>query len=323
MIMKKSEKSLARGLLLAACALSAGLFTACSQDAETDVPASGGTDVEVTATVSDMVGALTRTASGGLNTAETGFSAFSTSGASTDVAVKVDNGSGTYGDAYTYTLTGAKAISAPTPKPQFPGTVTSVSVYGWYPANSGSQTFTVSTDQTTDLNYLASDILVAQPQTCSRAKSGSNWNVTAANLTFQHVMSKVGFTVTPGTGVTLKKIEIVSAYPTVTLSQSGSTVTAAGSGTTTDIKLWDDTSTSVVTTYGVFAPKTYSSATFLKVTAEVGGVEGVVNYTVNGTFEAGKVYTASLNVNATDVETGTVTLSDWTGGDAPSLELGN
>lgn len=316
--MKQRERSIARGLLLAACALSTGLFAACSQDAETDAYAPGGTDVEVTATISGMVGAITRSPSGSLQS-----TAFATSLGASAVAVKVDDGNGTYSDAYQYTISGGTTITAPTPKPQFPGTVLAVNVYGWYPYNGGSGTFTIAADQTTDETYVANDIMMADVVQCSRAKSGSVWNVTEAQLQFKHVMSKIAATVTPGTGVTLKKVEIIDAYPTMTIALSGSNVTATGSGTLQAIKLWESTagSTDDQITYGLFAPKSYSGGTFIKVTAVVGGKEGVVNFTASQAFAAGNVYSVSLPVNATDIGH-TVEITDWTTGTAPDISLG-
>lgn len=315
--MKQRERSIARGLLLAACALSTGLFAACSQDAETDAYAPGGTDVEVTATIRGMVGAITRSPSGSLQS-----TAFATSLGASAVAVKVDDGNGTYSDAYQYTISGGTTITAPTPKPQFPGTVLAVNVYGWYPYNGGSGTFTIASDQTTDETYVANDIMMADVVQCSRAKSGSVWNVTDAELTFKHVMSKIAATVTPGTGVTLKKVEIIDACTTMTLGLSGSTVTATGSGTQ-NIKLWEDTtgSTAEVVTYGLFAPKSYPGSTFIKVTAVVGGKEGVVNFTANQAFAAGNVYSVSLPVNATDIGH-TVEITPWGTGTEPEISLG-
>lgn len=315
--MKQRERSIARGLLLAACALSTGLFAACSQDAETDAYAPGGTDVEVTATISGMVGAITRSPSGSLQS-----TAFHTTDGTSAVAVKVDDGNGTYSAAYKYDISGGTTITAPTPKPQFPGTVMAVNVYGWYPYNGGSGTFTIASDQTADETYVANDIMTADVVQCSRAKSGSAWNVTEARLKFKHVMSKIAATVTPGTGVTLKKVEIIDACTTMTLGLSGSNVTANGSGTQ-NITLWESTagSTAEVATYGLFAPKSYTGGTFIKVTAVVGGKEGVVNFTANQAFAAGNVYSVSLPVNATDIGH-TVTITDWTTGTAPDISLG-
>ena len=315
--MKQRERSIARGLLLAACALSTGLFAACSQDAETDAYAPGGTDVEVTATISGMVGAITRSPSGSLQS-----TAFDTSNGATAVAVKVDDGNGTYSGAYQYTISGGTSITAPTPKPQFPGTVLSVNVYGWYPYNGGSGTFTIASDQTADETYVANDIMTADVVSCSRVKSGSVWNVTEAQLQFKHVMSKIAATVTPGTGVTLKKVEIIDACTTMTIAVSGSNVTATGSGTQ-NITLWESTagSTTEVATYGLFAPKSYTGGTFIKVTAVVGGKEGVVNFTASQAFTAGNVYSVALPVNATDIDH-TVEITDWNTGTAPDISLG-
>ena len=339
------NKLIKRGFLLSFSAMAAAALGSCaSDDAKQMTAASDNTAVQVTAAVANSELALTRGADG-LDTSSSGFSLLTAASSSSKINIRVDDGSGNYTN-YAYSLTGATAISEPATPPYFPTGVNSVNVYGWYPENGGSTSFTVQSNQQSDENYCLSDVMIAQPTTSTRALSGTPeaWNVTPANLTFTHIMSKVKVTLNPATGVTVTGVVLKNAKKTVALATTGSPVVTAvtvgdASGDAGDITLLSGgsiTSTSDAADKvlcGVFPPQSITGA-LLEITANYNdGDDQTITYSLEAvkTFATNKEYTIIIPLNPTNVETGTVTLSDWdaetgeinveTGGPAaPTLE---
>ena len=185
--MKTTEKRMTRCALYAVWALTATALTGCSE--ELSQMFSETTRVEVEARFVPMDDMKTRAADG-LDVGSTGFSVLTGSGSgqstSSTVNVKVDDGSANY-TAYTYDITGSTAIAPASAAPTFPAAVNSVSVYGWYPANGGSTSFSIQGDQQSNVSYCLSDLMLANSASCTRDGN----SVTPAALAFRHVMSKV------------------------------------------------------------------------------------------------------------------------------------
>ena len=74
-------------------------------------------------------------------------------------------------------------MTAPTPGPYYPAGDQKIDIVAYYPANAGSS-FTVKSDQTSDADYKASDLMVAF--VIEQAKQA-----TAVNLKFCHTMAKL------------------------------------------------------------------------------------------------------------------------------------
>lgn len=317
---------------LSVCALTtAVLLGSCTAETELQPVDNDQTPVEVTATVLGGTDkALTRAA------ADLQATAFGKTTAQLDgskLSIMIDQNNGSYTQKiYNITNAASKTIALADGQTAatFPAGVNTVNVYGWYP-QSANPTFTVNADQSGEDNYLLSDAMFAVSNTCTRVKNGNNWDVTAAALTFTHVMSKISLTITPGTGVAIKTIKLKSLYPTVVCTPVTSTNTitgpglAAASGSATDITLYSNNSgsTSAVTCAGVFPPQSVtSSANFVEVTATYGGQEGTITYklSANTTFATGNVYSGSATINGgTNVTTGTITITNWTSGSALTI----
>ncbi|MBQ3753257.1 MAG: fimbrillin family protein [Prevotella sp.] len=311
------------GLLFSVCAMAAAALGSCTADGnEAGGLQQSNTAVQVTATVAKSDLSFTRAADG-LDTS-TGFSLLTATNSSSKINIRVDDGSGSYTN-YAYSLTGALAITAPATPPYFPAGVNSVNVYGWYPENGGSTTFTVQDNQQTDANYCLSDVMIAQPATSTRALSGTpqTWNVTAAALTFTHIMSKVKVTLDPVAGVTITQVKLKNAKKTVALGTTGSPVVTAvtvgdASGDAGDITLLSGgsiTSSSAAAdkvVCGVF-PAQSISGDILEITASYGGLSNTITYTLSSAkaFASNQQY--EINATVGIIRTNeTVAIDSWT-----------
>ena len=317
------NKLIKRGFLFSVCVLAAAALGSCASDDAEPTTESDNTAVQVTATVANSELSLTRGADG-LDTS-TGFSLLTSANSSSKINIRVDNGSGSYTD-YAYSLTGALSITAPATPPYFPAGVNSVNVYGWYPENGGSTTFTVQDNQQTDANYCLSDVMIAQPATSTRALSGTpqTWNVTAAALTFTHIMSKVKVTLDPVAGVTITQVKLKNAKKTVALTTTPAsgvvTSIAAGSasGDAGDITLLSggsitsSSTTAQKTLCGVF-PAQSISGDILEITASYGGLSNTITYTLSSAkaFASNQQY--EINATVGIIRTNeTVDIDSWT-----------
>ena len=331
--MKTNESNVkkARKFMPLCMVMATALFGSCSSDDVDMTVNTDATPVEVTASIEGSeLRALTRA---GASVQSTAFAKTTSQLAGSKLCIMIDGNDGNY-VAKSYDVTNAAsktiALSNGVTAALFPAGVTAVNVYGWFPYNDGSKTFTVNTDQKSDDNYALSDVLFATGATCSRTPSGNSWNVTPAPLTFKHVMSKISLTVTPGADVKIKKVMLknVNTNTTVSETKTENAVTAFTTGTAAtpaDITLYENNtgSGSAVACAGVFPPQSVTtSASFVEVTASYGGQDATITYKLseNTEFATGNVYTGAVTVNGgTNVTTGTITLTDWTSGSGLTL----
>ena len=330
--MKTMNKKMMRAMLFPLCALVAAALCGCaSDDIETAAP-NDQTAVKVTASVAKGEMVFTRGADA-LDDATSGFSLLTATNSASKINIRVDNGSGSYTN-YAYNITGGTTITPPATPPYFPASVNSVNVYGWYPENGGSTSFTVQSNQQADADYCLSDVMIAQPTTSSRELTGSpaTWDVTAAALSFTHIMSKVKVTLAPVAGVTITGVVLKNVKKTVALETTGSPVVtsvAAGSasGDASDITLLSggsitSASTSAQKTLcGVFPAQTLSGS-FLTITASYGGLSNTITYSLAASknFAKNQQYniTATIGIIRTDE---TVSVTGWSADDTSPVEI--
>ncbi len=197
-------------------------------------------------------------------------------------------------------------------------------IYGVYPSGSASaytdtaKEFTVNTDQSSDDNYKASDLMVGAPESNPVARTTD-----AVKLTFKHLLTKVNINLTNGDGFSDSefssiKVSVLNTNPKATFSVKGQTAQASTTETTTkDIIAGDGLSTSSLKCSAIIVPQTVSGSTdFIKV--EVGGGKYIYKLAAQTTFSASHVYTYNITVNKTGL-TVTSNITDWTSvGDATS-----
>jgi len=220
----------------------------------------------------------------------------------------------------------------------FPQSGNGVNIYAYAPwkddsslALSGTYAFSIQTDQSTDANYLASDLLWGQPM---KLKAESTTEYESANpvartknnvnVSFKHLLSKIQVTLKPdaASGLTTAdfkgaKLEILSVLPGVTLTLvDGSISDASGTTTTVIAAAYSKTETpSALTAAAIVAPQTFTKGTqFMKVTLATGGE---LFYTLpNGDTDkdlklaSGKIYKYEITVKLTQL-TVTSTIEDW------------
>jgi len=309
------------GLTASLIALSAVALTGCSnelaeqQQAGAAGGAAGATEVEIVPSFVGQVSGLTRAADN-LNTSTTGFSS------NTETArIFIDGGSydATFTE-YSYTCSGT-TMTAPTPAPTFPvqSTVTSVNVYGWYPALDTSKSFSIESDQSTDANYEKSDLMLANQVQCEREVNSSDkkqWSIkNAAALQFRHVMAKAKITFKSVDGTKITAVKLKNIKPDVTINDATKDALAIGaaSGTAGEVTLWtgEKTDNTDQVACGVFPPQSIAANTnFIEVVTDAGSVYYTVGSAAKA-FEGAKEYAITIEVGHSDVNH-TVSLGDWT-----------
>lgn len=332
--MKTTVSEIKRSLVFLVCALVAAAFSGCTNDDAVQTPQpTDGDIVQVTAQVASSELAFTRGADG-LNDATSKFSLLTTESASSKLNISVDNGSGAYSN-FAYSITGASTISAPATPPYFPAGVNTVHVYGWYPENGGSSTFTVQANQQEKADYCLSDVMVAQPAECTRSLVSETWNVTAASLTFNHIMSKIKVVVAPTAGVTITGVRLLGIKPTVALNipagASPSITAGTASGTAGTITLLSGGSITSASDAdakvlcGVFPPGQSLSGNFMEIDATVGGLSSTITYQLSSakTFAGNQQYDITATVGAISTDE-TVNIGDWAerGNDPLNISVG-
>ena len=185
-----------------------------------------------------------------------------------------------------------------------------VTYYAYLPytetvSNAASYAFTVKTDQSTEDNVKASDLLCTGQQPATPG--------TALDITFKHALSKLN--------VTLKKGSELEDGQNLTFTS----VTLSNCATATTVNLTDGTtgnttnSGQTITLYAatpnekyecILVPQTFVQSLKVEITGNNGKV-----YTFKSdkelTFSSGKQYTLNLTVGRDKVTTGTISADPW------------
>lgn len=169
--------------------------------------------------------------------------------------------------------------------------------------NEDSYTFTVKTDQSTEDNVKASDLLW----------TGGRQDATAGkalDINFKHALSKLNVTLTKGT-----ELEDGLTFTSVTLSNCATATTV----NLTDGTTGTATNSQTITLYAATENKQYECILVPQTFAQSLKVEITDNnekvYTFKSdnelTFSSGKQYTLNLTVGRDKVTTGTISAESW------------
>ena len=163
--------------------------------------------------------------------------------------------------------------------------------------------FTVKTDQSTEDNVKASDLLW----------TGGRQDATAGkalDINFQHALSKLNVTLTKGSeledGVTFTSVKLSNCATTTTVNLTdGTTGTATNSQT---ITLYAATANEQYEC--ILVPQTFNQNLKVEITDNNGKV---YTFTSNKdlTFASGEEYTLNLTVGRDKVTTGTISADPW------------
>lgn len=302
------------------------LLTACSREAATDL-FEGRTPVRISTAFVPQETGQTRAATD-LNDVQ-GFTVSSTA-ARNQLCVNIN------GTDYTYSVQGTAGQPSQQIKtdsqPYFPVGVNAVAVSAHYPnftlSAGGTADFTVQTDQTSQDSYLQSDLMTAHQATATRTLADGAWQVTDADLSFQHQLTKLVIkaesedeTRIKVTGATINHVK-----PTVTLTRtSGQYTIGAAKGTESTVKVLNGPGTGAA----VIPPQTFTGTTasplqfvtvsvsYLSDPHDTGSswktADLTFSFTNAKTFLANTVYTMNIVVGIDQItlSDGVVDISGW------------
>lgn len=180
------------------------------------------------------------------------------------------------------------------------------------PAN--AMTINISTNQTTDANVKASDLLGA------KTGDGITINGHAINIEFRHLMSKLYVNYTFADGLTSKSPQVNSITLKNTCVKGGYSYkdmnyvnSSLGYG---DIQMYHNSTDKA--TEAIFYPYTPTSNPQLEVSIRINGVNKTLTCPIqfkdnNNSFEGGKKYIMNIRINGTTIDnTSIIVVKDWT-----------
>ena len=183
-----------------------------------------------------------------------------------------------------------------------------VNYYAYLPytgtvGDAANYAFTVQTDQSSDSNVKASDLLCTGQQTATPG--------TALDINFVHAMSKLNVNLTKGSeldeGVTFTSVKLSNCATATTVNlTAGTAVTATNSGQT--ITLYAATANEKYEC--ILVPQTFNKSLKVEITDNN---EKVYTFTSNKdlTFASGEQYTLNLTVGRDKVTMGTISAGSW------------
>jgi len=210
-----------------------------------------------------------------------------------------------------------------------------IDIYGYAPYNSswtsiGEQTFTVMADQSSESNYLASDLLYANPLLAKQSDDD-------CKLPFKHMLSKININITNNrSGLNLEgaKVYIRNTQPTVTINLGATeennttvygklgaasgdkTVILAATLTSADINTTDN-SKPTATASAIVVPQTVPVGNFIKIVTDASNNNGTSTslYAYLGTekkLDSGEAYSYKVTIaeEAVELTIGT-SLTGW------------
>lgn len=164
---------------------------------------------------------------------------------------------------------------------------------------------TVQSNQSTDENVLASDLLGAV------TGDGVVINGNNINVSFKHKMSKMYIKYTASSNVTVSSIKLQNICRNGTFSYSNFNYTA---GTDRgEITMYHNSSDK--TAEAIFFPYTPTDAPKIQVTATIGGVPSTIDAVIATnkitSFEGGKCYIMNIMISGSSIKGAEVTVQDW------------
>lgn len=268
--------------MAAALFLMAG-FTSCTNDELEQKPLDGRTPINLTSSVA------TRSISQNIQDTQIA------NGVQVGVFAKTDAGAIDNGDNNALTADGNGAFSGTTM--YFPEEG-DVSIYAYAPYNqdwagklSTDNEFTVKTDQSSDADYCASDLMIGVPSTGNPVSSTTE----AVQLNFKHKLTKLNINFNVGqSGVDLKgaTVKVKNVKTTATVNVQSGTATESTSSAVADITAAVfDAQATTFTASVIFVPQTITTnAAFVEVATSAGSTF-TAPLSQDVTFEGGKKYT--------------------------------
>lgn len=240
----------------------------------------------------------------------------------------------TYTQNLSYTANGSGSFNGSTV--YYPQSGNGVNIYAYAPwkdglSLDGNYAFSIQQDQSTDENYLASDLLWGQPMKLKTDDSGDYESANPVkrtkenvNVTFKHLLSKIQIELTPEAGLTAKDFR-GATLTILNVKHSTSLILAEGTISEASGDPFDVTAATYEDKEGltgenlkaaaIVVPQTIAKGTkFLKVTLKSGGE---LYYTLPSgaddadlVLKSGKIYKYDIKVKLTGL-TVTSQITDW------------
>ena len=207
---------------------------------------------------------------------------------------------------YTYTTGAAGALSLPpTNAPYYPLDNTHIDILAYFPGDAGI-VFSIQPDQTTDANYVASDLMWATKL------SNVGKTTSPRTLTFNHKMAKIRVNVTAGTQISqINSVTLKNVKPTVDFDQSDGTVTLKSDASATDVEMVKENTSASVSGAAVIPAQTLTGALLEIGVTKADATTGTATYAVDSkSFSENGVYTLNITVSWPEVGA-TTTVTDW------------
>ena len=217
----------------------------------------------------------------------------------------------TYDQPLTYVANGSGGLNN---TQYWPKDGNGLHIYGVYPLaaaetagayNATGKSFSVQTDQTTDDNYMASDLMTGLPTEGNPVTR----TPAAVPLTFTHLLTKIDVSLTAGSGFTQAEmanavVSILSTKPTTTFNVQNATVgTASGDATTI-------TAGTGAATSAIIVPQALAAGSnFIQVA--VGGGNYIYKLPAAITLAPSTKYTYNLTVTKTGLTLSGTTITPW------------
>ena len=252
------------------------------------------------------------------------------SGENVDIFIN-ENTTGTASTTYTqplvYTTGTGGSLTAPSPQ-FYPSSGNGVNIFAVYPSGAATSVdgtavaFSVKTDQNSDANYKASDLMTGAPSSNPVGRTA-----TTVPLVFKHCLTKINLNIYAGEGISMDelaaaKVSILNATPNATFNVKTGAVTAVSSvGTTApviDLGSVVPGQDGTITASAIIVPQTIAASTrFIRISIGTNPSTDLV-YTLPEaaatTFEASKVYTFNITARMSGLNITGSTITDWTDG---------
>lgn len=213
-----------------------------------------------------------------------------------------ENPTTTYPQPLIYTTGANNAMTPPAGgQPYFPASGYDVNIYAYYPSKAVTDMsatdvlFTIQTDQSTEENYKASDLMFGKPATNPVRRTDN-----AIPLTFTHLLSKVTIELRAGAGspdLDGAAVRLLYVMPSTTLNASTGTIGAA-SGTPIRITVSKD----ALSGSAIIVPQELLQD-FIEVDLADGGVlYGSLKDSSQPNLVGGNAYTYTITVNLTGLD---------------------
>jgi hypothetical protein len=237
----------------------------------------------------------------------------------------------TYDQPLTYT-TGTDGSLTISDAQYFPQNGNGIDIYAVYPTGIATDVtgtavaFSVKDDQSTDANYMASDLMVGAP-----ASNPVSRTTSAVPLTFKHCLTKINLNLYPGDGLTADDLAnaVVKINGTIvgaTFNVKSGAVTVNNGGTaatpTTSISLGNmaTDATGVLVASAIIIPQTVNAGTqFISIDLiEDGQTAGTLAYSLPAAvnFDAATAYTYNITAKRSGLTVSSSNIANWTNGGA-------